>query len=360
MDGTMAGKVAPGDDPSPRGNPARRVISKPVSDFSSQFNWGLETFEIGGGPALYTTYGYFLGDDTAMVFTNDCVAGVSGSNGGRRCLANPQPANGYAFVTYDKTGDDPEINDVLYAGNWGTQLWGVGFSGTTDYNVFGSHKNTTGWANSDFTSGFGRWSFTPTDAGFLPSTPPFPRQLFVLRAWGYLNGVTGRGTISEPILPSSNAGHMSTLMARLAPQTAVPSSAEIKNAAVFTPLAGSLDTARRYFNGSGYTSPITQSCQKSFVLLATDGNPTSDLSGNMYSLAQQQNTYNGGTGTWTFSQAANDVFSKVTALRSVSVSGTNYDIQTYVVGLGDSVANPSSIASLNQIANLGGTLSAYL
>src|SRR6185369_3761758 len=37
-----------------------------------------------------------------------------------------------------------------------------------------------------------------------------------------------------------------------------------------------------------------------------------------------------------------------------SVSGRNYDVQTYVVGMGDSLANPSSIAALNKMADLGG------
>ncbi|HEY8622337.1 MAG TPA: PilC/PilY family type IV pilus protein, partial [Casimicrobiaceae bacterium] len=130
---------------------------------------------------------------------------------------------------------------------------------------------------------------------------------------------------------------------------------------VFTPLAGSLGTAQQYFTGAaGYPSPIALSCQRSFVLLATDGNPTSDLTGAMYPLSQQQNTYNPISKTWTFSQAANDVFAKITPLRSTSVGAFSYDIQTYVVGMGDTVANPSSIAVLNQFAKLGGSNAAYL
>jgi Tfp pilus tip-associated adhesin PilY1 len=93
-------------------------------------------------------------------------------------------------------------------------------------------------------------------------------------------------------------------------------------------------------------------------MLATDGNPTSDWWGNMYPLSQQQNTYS--AGTWTFSPAANDVFGQVSALRSVSVGGVVHDIQTYVVGMGDTVANPSSVAAMNQFAALGGTNTAYL
>ena len=133
---------------------------------------------------------------------------------------------------------------------------------------------------------------------------------------------------------------------------------------MFTPLAGSMATARQYFGNQlanyGLPTPISLTCQKSFVLLATDGNPTSDMNGNMYPLWQQANTYNRATQSWTFSQAARDVFDQVTPLRNLSVNGATSDVQTYVVGLGDTLANPASIATLNQIANLGGTNQAYL
>ena len=44
MDGTMAGKLIAGDDPSTRGNIARGVLRSTISSFSGQFNWGLESF----------------------------------------------------------------------------------------------------------------------------------------------------------------------------------------------------------------------------------------------------------------------------------------------------------------------------
>ena len=103
------------------------------------------------------------------------------------------------------------------------------------------------------------------------------------------------------------------MLAKMATESNAGGSAEVKNAATFTPLAGSLITARQYFAGSaGLASPITLSCQKSFVLLATDGNPTSDTSGNMYTLAQQANTYNAGTQSWAFGRAATDEASSAT------------------------------------------------
>ena len=363
MDGTMAGKLIAGNDPATRGNVARSVITSTINNFASSFNWGLETFATTDWPGPYTTYAYFMGDAATMNFTNDCVSGISVSNGGNRCISNPQLGNGFNFITYARTGDDPDINDVLYINaDWGPQLWARGVNGTTNYDMYLAHNGGVATFNAaDFSGYQGTWGFTPTDAGFLPSTPPFPRQLFVKRAWGYYSNITGRGAIAEPVKPSTDTTHLARLQSLLGQETINASNPEIKNSAVFTPLAGSFVTAQQYFTGNlAYPSPIVLACQKSFVLLATDGNPTADLSGNMYSLAQQQNIYNAGSGTWTFSQAANDVFTQVSALRSVSVAGRTRDIQTYVVGLGDSVANASSVAALNKFAALGGTNNAYL
>jgi len=379
MDGTMAGKVIAGNDPTTRGNIARSVITSTIASYRSSFNWGLASFQHDGdggstpNGTLYNTFAYYFGDSstppsaTAMVFTNDCVNGISQSNAGARCIANPQPSNGYSYITYAASGDDPDINDVLYYGGNFPSLWGVGINGTTSYNVYSgrnSTSNATSWSSSDFnTSGCGicgTWGFTPTDAGFLPSTPPYPRQFWIPRAWGYLNNPTGAARIWETVQTDSTS-HYNRMMSLLAPETSASSSGEIKNASVFTPLAGSVKTAGQYFGGSnGNTSPITVSCQKNFVLLATDGNPTAQLNGNMYPTAQMVNTYNSTTGTWTFSQAAQDVFSQITNLRSTTFSANSYDVQTYVVGLGDTVQNPGSVAVLNQFAQLGGTGSAYL
>ena len=136
MDGTMAGKVIAGDDPTTRGNIARSVIRSTITNFSGSFNWGLESFATPDWPGPYTTYAYYFGNSTTMNFTNDCVGGISASNAGNRCMANPQLGNGFNYISYAKTGDDPDINDVLYIwGDWGNQLWGLGVNGTTNASV---------------------------------------------------------------------------------------------------------------------------------------------------------------------------------------------------------------------------------
>jgi Tfp pilus tip-associated adhesin PilY1 len=354
MDGTMAGKLIAGDDPTTRGNIARGVIRNTISSFSGQFNWGLESFAT-YGTGLYSTYPYWLGNDQTMVFTDDCLSGVSASNGGLRCIVNPQwngSSVGDQFITYDRASDDPDINDVLYIGYFGSGAWATSAGGGA-YNFYFTHNPGTAF-EANMANYWTTFGFTPTDAGYIPFNPPISRQLYAYRAWGFYAGVNGQGLINEPIMGPSASGHLANIQAMLATET--PYGPEIKNSAVFTPLAGSLLTANQYFSGG--STPISLSCQRSFVMLATDGNPTSDWWGNMYPLSQQQNTYSGGS--WTFSPAVNDVFGQVSALRSVTVGGFAHDIQTYVVGMGDTVANPSSVAAMNQYAVLGGTNTAYL
>jgi hypothetical protein len=113
MDGTMAGKVIAGDDATTRGNIARTVLRNTITSYRNSFQWGLASFGL-ANRGVYTTYGYFFGSDAEVVYTNDCVAGISATNGNRRCVANPQPGNGFSYLTYGQTGDDPVINDVLY------------------------------------------------------------------------------------------------------------------------------------------------------------------------------------------------------------------------------------------------------
>ena len=376
MDATMAGKLIAGDDPATRSNIGRSVITSTITNFRTSFNWGLMTYAV-NSPALQNTYAYFLGSDTGMVFTDACSGTPLVTAGGKRCIVNPQPFSpGGAYVTYDTSGDDPAINDVLYTGNgalsgcasttingltYCTSLWGLSPTPTsgTNYSIFAQHKTSAGnsWAGTSFTGcPFGPCfpstvAFTETDAGFLPSTsttPSITRQVYVPRAWGYYGNITGAGALVEPVLPDSTA-HYNTLMAKIASETKT-GSGEIKNGALFTPLPGTLNSARTYFAGA--TSPIQYTCQKNFIMMITDGLATGTTSGGLYTLAQRAS----GVPT-------QDTVSAITPLRTTALTkapnGT-YDVQTYVVGLGETVANASAVTAMNQMASAGGTGSAYL
>ena len=135
MDAYMAGTLVSGDNASTRGNIGRSVMSSVITNYRSVFNWGVMSFGLTSPSALYNTYAYYMGSDTGMVFTNDCLPtptlgtdgvytpATSASNGGRGCVPNPQPFAGGNYVTYDITADDPTILDVLYTSAAVPQMW---------------------------------------------------------------------------------------------------------------------------------------------------------------------------------------------------------------------------------------------
>src|SRR5450755_1261621 len=251
MDATMAGKVINGDDPSTRGNIARGILRGLLTNYRDSFNFGLTSF-MAYGPSLYNTHAYYLGDATTMLYTNDCLAGVSASNAGLRCIPNPQPANGFNFITYSRSGDDADINDVLYSGAGDAALYGIGAGGTS-YHVYNGHDGSTGWDYGNFYGDYGVWGFTPTDAGFLPTTETVPRQIWIRRGWGYGDYITGGGNINEPVQADSGS-HFASMLTLLGNETPYWTG-EIKNNAFFTPIAGTLSTVRDYFRGG--STPIS-------------------------------------------------------------------------------------------------------
>lgn len=368
MDATMSGKIISGNLPETRGNVARGVLRSVITTNRDKFNWGLTAFDI-DNVELRDIYAYYIGNSTTMVYTADCVAGVSASNAGRRCL--PNPAGGSNFLTYDRSGDDSDINDVTYANHDSNVMYGVGQSGTT-YGIYDDRDNAsgTGWANSDFDNFFTNGTFSATDAGFVSSATTYPRRLWLKRGWGYRSDINGSGEIVRTVQADSDT-HYTSLMNLLAVETDNVNSGEIKNAASRTPLAGSLDTVKNYFRqgeSSSRRSPVSETCQANFVVLATDGNPTAKTNGTPYSDAEREIVRTPPTGdpaVYTFGTAQQHVFDRITGLRSTvlnagdlsnnSLNGRTYDIKTYVVGMGDSVANDKSVAALNEMARLGGT-----
>ena len=203
MDAYMSGTLVSGNVATTRGNVGRGVMRSVITSYRTTFNWGLMSFNTStASPSPGNTYAYFMGSDTGMVFTNDCVGasttpnadsvyttGISASNGNRKCIYNTQPLTGawagYDYVTFDRAADDADILDALY-GVTGTYsaIWARSGGIGTSYTGKSNHTTTTnGWASGDFsgTTVFSG-SFTPTDAGFLPANPPYTRQYYMPRA----------------------------------------------------------------------------------------------------------------------------------------------------------------------------------
>jgi type IV pilus assembly protein PilY1 len=404
MDAYMNGVMVSGNNPNTRGNIGRSVMRNALTTYRSAFNWGLMSYGMSTTPpTLYSTYAYYLGSAAGMVFTSSCSGYTAGvfngapavpgtAAGGLRCIANPQPSSGREYITFNYASDDSNIVDVLYFGGYASsgvptysQLWApaTNTSNPTSYAWYTNHSTAvSSWNTADFSGPVFSGSLTPTDAGFLPSNSGsaapdnISRSLYLPRGWGYLSSVTGSGALNEAVRPDS-AAHYSTLQTLLANETN-GATGELKNGAVFTTLRGTLNTAKSYFSGSlpGSATPVAQTCQQNFVMLVTDGLPTGDTSGALYSSAARTNScaWNSSTNSCSsgsFGAAATDAISAVNALRTTAVTGLSsankdgtgattgkYDIQTYVVALGDTVANANALSVMNAMAYNGGTDSA--
>ena len=408
MDATMSGKMIQGSDPLTRTSIARDVLRNVLTTYRYNFNWGLGSFDVrSSAEPRRATFAYYLGDASSMIYTNTCssiVDGVGVSDkigtytkvvsgvatevtGNLPCIKNPQdprfPTNGFSYITYARSSDDGDVNDVFYRPFTApeTEDYGVASIGS-NYKLYRERDTTTGWAHENFIIclngsrpgllGCAEFPFLTTDAGFVPDALKYPRIAMNRRASGFLADITGLGKINEPVVSSATttalevaaeSSHHDKLLALLATEDMSLTSANIKNAAIYTPLAGALQTSRGYLSDVS-TSPVTASCQRNYVLLATDGNPTGKKDGTAYDLAARTNTKDSTTGLWTFGLAVNDVLDEVRLLKALPLSGaygTNPNgVPTYVIGMGNAVTNPSSVAALNEMAKQGGTDKAYL
>lgn len=365
-----------GADPNSRSNITRNALRNILSMYRYEFNWGLEVFNTFGSIDVCTddnglcgNYTAYEGTSSTMVFTNDCVNGISASHGGLKCVTNPEP-NGYNFLTYERGGGANSHSIIAtYRKNW---IWGkhaVGDSSGYLNDFFNCHNPAvTTWnstdsesmtynATNDFRDPF--FGYNPVDFGddCIDSSSDcsealLPRQLYLKSGFVFMQEMNGKGKILKEISKTTD-GVYQDLMAALAPETSDLSKKDIKNGAIETPLLGSFMTAKEYFSGAlqGYLGPIQNSCQKSYVLLATDGQPTANASGNRYPDYQIDDAING--------KAYKDLYAQIQLLRNLTVNSKSYDIKTYVLGIGDLITNPVGVTGLNKMAEYGGTTKAY-
>jgi type IV pilus assembly protein PilY1 len=219
----------------------------------------------------------------------------------------------------------------------------------------GSSDTLPTWRNagSEAARGYGGtwWGemvFSPTDSDFAQGILDFGRQNtwhYVGRTW-YANSSPGRGFLHTPIglLDAAKATAIKAKLACNVPGAGSPcTNAGIPNAGL-TPIEGTLLTARDYFAGTwtnageGYTSscyPLPESCGKNYVILLTDGLPSTDRNGSL-------------------------VANPASALNAASNAATqlaNANVFTYVIGFALPFGTDPN--ALNQIAAAGGTSTAY-
>ncbi|MES2207681.1 MAG: PilC/PilY family type IV pilus protein [Pseudomonadota bacterium] len=364
---------------------ARRVIRDIFNQNKLKFNFGLETFDTVNtnkgedGNGRNGRFKIYQGYDSTMRFTNDCVGavttiggGTSPSNGGLRCIPNPERNNGFLYITYEVRSVDLTASyskNFAWARtnpNYGPPTYTAGsvldafryHSATTSWNVNDSLSTTITPYVDDFSVPFFNFGNPFIIRGLDSPSSPNPRDwmtrlIFVKKGFSFDFNFSGKGKIIEDIKPGTNSTHNTNFLDYMAAETPSLTSKEIKDAAQETPSVGSILTAKDYFlnNISGHPSPITNACQKNYVLFATDGGPTIDASGNKYTSAEADNTSTG--------RAFTELYSAINSLHDIFYNGVHHNINTYILGVGDSGSAVKSNQIFTNMAKAGGTAVPY-
>ena len=327
-----------------------------------------------------TTSGFTFTNTAAATTTvpNPCYGYLSMSSGTVKsnCQSiagqiNSTTLNGNAFMNVSASSDNPQVNDVLYAGSgdavfldYGTVSPASPYTGTGSYSLNTYNTNPGGFSETyaSVTPSGNAKQTTPTNAGYVPFSP---QVMYVKRGFGYggsQSAFTGNTVVPMGTDPSTTSG-ANLFAAALAPETNSASSGEIKAVAGQSAIAGLLQGARSYLGGVSHVT-----CQSQYVVLMTDGLPTLDygdgshsssvktwpplgtITGNAYNLTA---SFDPTTGAFlsSNSQAVTDAITAVTALNAAGV-------KVYVIGLGagvDRTTNPTAYSLLQAMAIAGGT-----
>lgn len=370
MDEDATGQAVGSSNPASKSEIARTVAKNIVATYSGQLNLGLMAYRQSNIVLNYLFNSqYDASYDDAPALYDPNFTGPRDSATKKFRVQNPSDPSRYIYynVALPFYSASPMAAGFCYSPtakfdnstNVPPQPWDNYYcfnSKTGTSNVIPSPPtDATAQASAGYTSGFGTYTFFPTDSdkaqGILdfgprltwtPLLPPYDQTWFSPNS-------PGRGFLHVPIR-NLDATQAAALNAKLATaQFAQAVDTPLRNAGQ-TPMEGTLLTANDYFGGSwsttteGYAAsgsnasyPLPNSCGKNYVALITDGLPSTDASG-----ADITNP------TTAVSQAA-------AAAATLKASLNN--IETYVIGF----ALPYGVASttLDQIAISGGTSKAY-
>ena len=418
------------DNSASRLNVAKAGISTVLSQYLPSMDFALEDYAT-SGTSLYTTWVYYMSPSNGFRFANTLptngytsyatyqsfiAANPNASPAATRWVKNPcyqygsasSSVNNYCgsiaslygasnlknnqYMQIGASSDDPNVNDVLYAGNLSGLF--VSYNGPNPASPYPPYFSLSNYESgsifvsySNTSPNNGNFGTSPTNAGYVPYSP---QVMYAQRGFGYyvqsLSASSGIPVVSMTNLgsnPSTTAVNtaMAPFYKALQPETNNSSSSEIKALAYQSPTAGLVQGA------GNLLSKLTASCAGQYVILVTDGLPTMDLNKNNWpplgSAAGQGYGVNaafyGVAGNSNFginddsgnlpsgqTQGALDIsntndqalIDTINAIKALNQKG----IKTYVVGLGagvDSTANPAAYDALNAMAIAGGTGQEY-
>lgn len=374
------------DNSESRLNVAKAGLQQILTDYQGAMEFGLMDYSVQSPHAdPYQTWVYYMSESGGFTFTDTAASDTypnpcyGSSSGACSSLASNFPgATTDKYLVAALSSDSPTVNDVLYAGGLPSVF--VTYNGL--YNNSGQRLSSTegpyysstnphGYKLGDYEAGsvlvrykssyvYGYGFATgPTNAGYVPYSD---QVLYAARGFGYnstnaLGSGGSAGNLVEKVDVYS-ASHYAALDTALAPETNVGATAEIKSAAVQSPIGGMLKSAYNYYTGSS-APPSSNSCTPDrYVVLVTDGLPTEDLDGNAWpplgSAAAAgygvTATFNAdGTVASTNDQALTDTINQLKALYAAHV-------HTYIIGLGagvDPTVNPMAAKVLTAMALAG-------
>jgi len=357
MDEDATGAAVGSNSPNSKSEIARSVIRSLVTTYTGDINMGLMAYRQ-NNPASYHLHNSPYDVSYNAANYDPTFTGARESTTKRFRIPNPTDPGNFVYYNvglpmYDAADQG---NSFCYGANAGFPSLPPG--GNNSYrcyrNKVGANATADGPAidaASGYTNHFWNVTLGPTDSDTAQGISSFGRRLMwsrVSTTW-FRNDSPGRGFLHVPIkeLNATQAASLNTQLACNIPGTPAPcTNTGIRNAG-YTPIEGTLLTARDYFLGSsatwsnaleGYTAtvyPLPESCDRDFVVLVTDGLPSTNSTGTAI------------TNTTT---AINESAAAAAALLAAGV-------KTYVVGF----ALPFGVDAnqLNTIAASGGTTTAY-
>ncbi|MEJ2645825.1 MAG: PilC/PilY family type IV pilus protein [Gammaproteobacteria bacterium] len=365
MDETPSGVAVGSADPSSKSEIARNTIKGLIGSLKGRIRMGLMAYQQSGVGLYYIHNSFYYSNYDPTTYDPSYVPSGAPSSWTKNNQRIPNATDPGNYLYYNRAlpfyASSDQGNAFCYSPTYNETV--DPFTGNSYY----CYRDKTGQSNDTSSAAAGGYSgtlvyhgrFIPTDSdiaeGFyyfgarmawqkVQEPDPDHPGLFTNKTY-FSSSHPGRGYLYVPIntLDSTQA---STLDSWLATESfANPSSNKPLRNAGFTPIQGTLLTAKDYFEGNltdtaqggPASAPPANACGvKNYVILVTDGLPSVDKDGNL-------------------------VTDPTTAISEAADSASQLladGVKTYVVGFG--LPQGQDPTTLDQIASAGGTTSAYL
>ncbi|MDW8322922.1 MAG: PilC/PilY family type IV pilus protein [Burkholderiales bacterium] len=365
MDEAPDGSAVGSNSPNSKSEIARSVLRSLVTAYQDRINLGLMAYRQ-NNPSAYHLHNSPYDVSYNPENYNPSFSGPRNSTTKKFRIPNPTDPGRYIYYNvtlpfydssnmgngfcYSPTASFDNGSEIYPSGPWDVYRCFSTKTGTSDAVV--SPLPTGGIKAAEIALGYNtliyHGAFYPTDSDLAQGILDFGKLnawVYVGRTW-FRNDSPGRGYLHVPIKflnPTQVNTILDKLKCNIPTQPPPCSSSGIPNAGL-TPIEGTLLTARDYFQGGwtntseGYTAgayPLPESCGKNFVVLLTDGLPSTDKNGNPLS-----------NPAVALAQAA----SAAAALKAIGV-------ETYVIGF--ALPYGTDPSTLDTLAVAGGTERSY-